>query len=62
MFTAFKLQVLAMAVVWMLRAGWIVGTLPIVVAPRIAVVHKLLLWLGGLGKIVKSPSKVSRFI
>ncbi|KAL3648984.1 hypothetical protein CASFOL_005387 [Castilleja foliolosa] len=54
-------QVLPMAVVWLLRAVWIVGIFPIVIASfpssKFYSFHNLLLKLSGRGKIMDSSSK-----
>lgn len=51
-----------MVVVWLLRAVWIAGILPIVIAcipsSKLGAFHQLLLWFGGRGKIMDSSSKV----
>lgn len=55
-----------MVVVYLLRAAWIAGILPIMVASipssKIAVLHKLLLRLSGRGKIMDPSSKVSNIL
>ncbi|KAL7143840.1 hypothetical protein ABFS83_08G218600 [Erythranthe nasuta] len=54
-------QASAMVVVWLLRAGWIAATLPIVIASvlssKFSAFHDLVLWFGRRGKTMESSSK-----
>ncbi|KAL3814054.1 hypothetical protein ACJIZ3_015322 [Penstemon smallii] len=54
-------QLFAMVVVWLLRAAWIAGILPILISsipsPKFNAFHKLLVGFAGRGKILQSSSR-----
>lgn len=61
-FTSQSMNTIKTGLIWVLRAGWMAGTLPILVASlpssRLKSFHKLLLGFSRRGKILPSSSQV----